>query len=28
MMIEEEILTISVNHSLYGTDLEAMRIAA
>ncbi len=28
MMIEEEIITISVNHSLYGTDLEAMRIAA
>jgi len=28
MMIEEEIITISVNHSLYATDLEAMRIAA
>jgi hypothetical protein len=28
MMIEEEIITISVNHSLYGTDFEAMRIAA
>ena len=28
MSLEEEIIMISVNHSLYGTDLEAMRIAA
>lgn len=28
MSLEEEIVMISVNHSLYGTDLEAMRIAA
>ena len=28
MSLEEQIVTISVNHSLYGTDLEAMRIAA
>ena len=28
MSLEEEIIMISVNHSLYGIDLEAMRIAA
>jgi hypothetical protein len=28
MSLEEEIIMISVNHSLYGTALEAMRIAA
>ena len=28
MSLEEEIIMISVNHSLYGIDLEAIRIAA
>jgi hypothetical protein len=28
MNLEEEVITISVNHALYGTDIDAMRIAA